>query len=140
METISNESNETILRVHLKREGFKLTDKKSNGKLKEDLRATKGEVEYFVECIGYKRLPNSRSIDFFQSFFRAISRLDDGAKNIAIALPHLYLQGMESRLKNYKIAWKRLGQKFPELELWFVSEEGITRLKWNKVYDKYLKN
>ena len=29
METISNESNETILRGHLKREGFKLTDKKN---------------------------------------------------------------------------------------------------------------
>ena len=140
METMSNQTTENLLRSFLKKENFSLSKPKLNGDLGADIEATKGNLTYFIECIGYKRQNSARSKDFFEAFFRAISRLDNGAENIVIALPELYLTGMSSRLTHYKIGWKRLGVSFPELELWFISNEKITRFKWNDVYDKYLKN
>lgn len=55
------------------------------------------ERRQMIEAIGFKSSPPARAKDLFESFFRAASRLKDGAKKLAIALPLRAQAGLPAR-------------------------------------------
>ena len=120
MNPVSNNLVETCLRNILKEEGFKLNPKRGNGERGVDIIASKGGVSHYIEVIGAKKQGPARSKDFYEGFFRTVSRLNDGAKNCALALPDSFGKGMNRRVKQHFEAWKRIGAAFPELEIWLV--------------------
>ncbi|MCB9292561.1 MAG: hypothetical protein H6559_05455 [Lewinellaceae bacterium] len=129
----SNKEMEIGLREILISKGYEIFGNiKENGETGCDLIAEKDRNTYHIEVIGYKRTGPARSKDFFQVFFRAVSRLDDNAKNCVIALPCNFLRGIKQRTNNYKVAWDRIGKIFPELVFWFVDLENrkITPIHW----------
>ncbi|MEK6651540.1 MAG: restriction endonuclease [Nitrospirota bacterium] len=131
---ISNSDVEHCLRACLETEGYKLTAIRKNGETGVDLIAKKENEEYYIEVIGFKQSPPARSKDFYEIFFRAISRLKDGAKNIVIALPERFGKGLHQRASQYGEAWKRIGKTFPELEIWLINSTepySYKRTSWN---------
>ena len=86
----------------------------------------------FIEVIGFKDSPPARSKDFFEVFFRVISRLNEGARRLVIALPDGFSRGLHQRASVYGPAWARLGVAFPELEVWLVDhkEPSYRRTTW----------
>ena len=91
--------------------------------------ATKHGEAFHIEVIGYKSSGPARAKDFYEVFFRAVSRLNDGATHCVIALPKQFETGLPQRAKQHRIAWKRIGDAFPELEIWVIDVE-------NKTYKK----
>lgn len=130
----SGKQVESVLRRLLPRQGYRLLNKpRKRGETGADIIARKGDVRVFIECIGYQEVPSLRSKQFYEVFFRAISRLQDGATKCAIALPIRFKKGRKQRAKQYGEAWKRIGNAFPELEIWSVNVKRITyeEHKWN---------
>lgn len=129
---VANAAAEAALRACLTAEGFSLTPQRGYGEIGVDVVATKpGEVLH-IEVIGLKASPPARSKDFFEVFFRAISRLNDGANRVVIALPARFGQGLHQRATFYGVAWQRLGLAFPELEVWLIdhSAPSYRRCTW----------
>lgn len=132
---ISNDDVERCLRACLEAEGYKLSSPRKNGETGVDLIAQKGNKKYYIEVIGFKKFPPARSKDFYEVFFRAVSRLKDGAKSIVITLPERFGNGLNRRASQYGEAWKRIGDAFPELEIWLVNCEqpySYKQTTWNK--------
>ena len=120
---ISNNLVEKCLRKILSEEGYKLSSPRKHGETGVDILASKGSTVFYIEVIGFLSPPPVRSKDFYQVFFRAISRLEDGAKYCVIALPKRFERGFPMRVKQYKTAWARISKAFPELEIWLVDIE-----------------
>jgi hypothetical protein len=116
---------EESLRRCLAGEGYALSAVPKHGETGVDVEATMGRRRVYIEVIGYKSCPPARAKDFFEVFFRAISRIEGGARRIVIALPARFEKGLPTRAGHYGVAWWRLGQAFPELRMWLVdTEEG----------------
>jgi hypothetical protein len=130
----TNKGTESVLRELLEKEGYELTTPRSHGQTGPDIVAERGADKIFIEVIGYKSSPPARSKDFFESFFRAVSRLKDGARKCVIALPSQFGRGLGARARQYGEAWTRIGKAFPELELWLVDDQKHTYKPegWNK--------
>jgi len=98
-----------------------------------DIIATKDKKEIHIEVIGYHSHGPTRAKDFFEVFFRSISRLKDGAIRCIIAMPNLAERGLPRRAYQYGIAWERIGKAFPEIEIWLVDIENqmYRQTKWN---------
>jgi len=130
----SGEQVESVLRRLLPRQGYKLLNKpRKQGETGADIIARKGDMQVFIECIGFQEVAPLRSKQFYEVFFRAISRLKDGATRCVIALPIRFKRGMNQRANHYGEAWKRIGDAFPELEIWFVNvkENTYEEHKWS---------
>ena len=123
---------EKCLRDLLTERNYKMNETRDKGETGVDIEARKGDNIYHIEVISYKQKGPARSKDFFQVFFRAISRLNDGATHCVIALPSEFEKGLPMRVKQYKIAWERIGNVFPELEIWLIDPESkkCKRTKW----------
>src|SRR5688572_20887945 len=106
---------DAAIRAALGDEGFTVSESRANGETGADLLAKLGSEEWYIESIGYNAVPSQRSYDFYTSFFRAISRLKDGASRIAIALPAAFGRGLHQRARHYGEGWVRIGAAFPEL-------------------------
>ena len=117
---ISNSLAEYTLRNCLEKEGYKLSPKRGHGELGVDIVATKDDEDFHIEVIGFKDKGPTRAKDFYEVFFRAISRLKDGAQYCVIALPDRFKRGLPQRARQYGIAWRRVGEAFPELEIWLI--------------------
>ena len=130
---ISNEDTESCLRKILREEGYELTPLRACGEMGVDIVAKRGRKSFYIEVIGYKSSGPARARDFFQAFFRAVSRIKDGAKNCAIAMPSRAKRGLNQRARQYGESWTRIGEAFPELEIWLVDVENRTyeRSTWN---------
>lgn len=129
-----SEQVESVLRRLLSQRGYELLNKpRAHGETGADIIAKKGRVRVFIECIGFQENPPLRSKQFYECFFRAISRLKDGATRCVLALPTRFNKGRKRRAKQYGEAWKRIGNAFPELEIWSVNvtEEVCEEHKWN---------
>ncbi len=124
MPKVSNEETENCLRELLKIEGYELSPIRASGETGVDILATKNDTKIHIEVIGYKSKGPARAKDFFQTFFQAVSRLDDGAVRCVIAMPHYAKTGLPSRANQYRVAWPRIGKAFPELEIWLVNVDG----------------
>ena len=118
-----NSEMEKSLRAMLEREGYVLSRERMHGETGVDIIARKGEEEIHIEVIGYRASGPARAKDFYECFFRIISRLKDGAKRIVMALHSQAECGLPARARQYGEAWKRIGNAFPELEIWLVDHE-----------------
>ena len=130
----SSEIAEDVLRERLKAEGYLLTARRGHGETGVDIFAKKGEVVYAIDVIGYKEQGPARAKDFFEGFFRTISRIDQhpGATPV-LALPREFAVGARARRSNHGSGWDRIGQAFPEFEIWYVDCEAraYRSIKWN---------
>lgn len=132
---ITNPETENCLRELLKKEGYTLSDVKAHGETGTDIIATRNNEELYIEVIGYKRTGPSRAKDFFEVFFRAISRLNDkNCKHCIIALPNNFKIGLPQRVKQHEVAWQRIVKTFPELEIWLVDVENKKYQRTSWVY------
>lgn len=130
---IANQLVESVLRRCLITEGYALTLPKANGETGVDLIASKDKEQIYIEVIGFKDRPPARSKDFYEVFFRAVSRLKSGATSIAIALPERFARGLNQRAAVYGPAWFRLAAAFPEISVWLVNcvdPESYRRTTW----------
>ena len=95
--------------------------------------AEKGTEVLHIEAIAFKSSPPARSKDFYEAFFRAVSRIQLNATGCVIALPSRFGMGLHQRAKAIGKAWGRIGNAFPELEIWLVdtSDGTINRTAWN---------
>lgn len=129
---ISSKTVETVLRKLLLKEGYRLTKPRVNGETGVDIIAKRKSEILYIEIISFKSSGHARSRDFFQAFFRAVSRLDKKGSICAIALPERFQRGLPNRVKQYNEAWRRIGIAFPELEIWLIDVDRKTckRTKW----------
>lgn len=131
--SVTNYQTEECLRTILNIEGYRLSETLPPGGLGCDIIAKKGRKTIHIEVIGFKDQGPSRSLDFYQVFFRAISRIKDGAKHCVIAAPKRFGNGLQQRASQYGEAWERIGHSFPELEIWLVDVDTISykETSWN---------
>jgi hypothetical protein len=134
---ISNASVEECLRRALAAEGFSLSRRRLFGEPGVDILASKGDETIHIEVIGYKAAGAMRAKDFFEAFFKAVARLDNGAKVCVIAQATNAKAGLPARAAQRREAWLRIGAAFPELELWFVDVETgrYERTRWGQWLD-----
>jgi hypothetical protein len=123
---ITSKEIERCLRACLAAEGFELSAERAYGQTGADICARRGGEQISIEVIGFKSSPPARAKDFYESFFRAISRLDSGAPRCVIALPSRFGLGLPARARQHGQAWARIGNAFPELEIWLVDAEAGT--------------
>jgi hypothetical protein len=129
---ITSVAVEECLRACLSREGYKLNMVRRHGETGVDIEACKGPFMAAIEVIGYHSSGSTRARDFFQAFFRTVSRLNDGAARCVLAVPARFSAGLPTRANQHRVAWKRIAKAFPELEIWPVDTErqSYERTKW----------
>ena len=131
---ISNNDAETCLREIMESEGFNLSPERKHGETGVDVIASQNNEIFHIEVIGYKSSGPARAKDFYESFFRVISRIKDGAKKCVIAMPINAKVGLPARANQYGVAWGRIGFAFPELEIWLIDTEKriIEKSTWSE--------
>ena len=134
---VLNKDTEQCLREILTFEGFELSPERKAGETGVDIIANRNIDVFHIEVIGYKSSGPARAKDFYESFFRVISRLNNGAEKCVIAMPINAKIGLPARANQYGIAWDRIGMAFPELEIWLIDIknkqiEKSTWAEWRK--------
>jgi hypothetical protein len=129
---VSSKQVEDVLRALLVEAGYSVNAERKNGETGTDIEARRHNEAIHIEAIAFKSSPPARSKDFYEAFFRSISRLGHGATRCVIALPARFGMGLRQRANTYDPAWKRLGDAFPELEVWLVDtvEKKYKRTSW----------
>jgi hypothetical protein len=129
---VASSQIEEVLREVLAAEGYSVSPQRGHGETGVDILAEKGQTRYYIEAISHKSSPPARSKDFFEAFFRAVSRLDDGAEHCVVAVSHLTARGLPDRARQYRIACRRISEAFPELAIWTVNTEtrSVARTTW----------
>jgi len=125
---------EQVVREYLEEKGCILSPPREHGETGPDIRATSDVSTWFVEVIGFQAVPPVRSREFYEAFFRLISRDRDNPNDILVlALPKRFKTGMRQRMKQYPIAWGKLGKAFPNLSIWYVDTErsNIEEYTWS---------
>ena len=95
---------------------------------------------YYIEAIAFnKKNRGKNQSDFWKAFAQAISRLNNQNSHkpdkIVIALPYDFRKGWISRINIHgKDIWCRIGNAFPELEIWFVSDDKLEPYSWNNAF------
>ncbi len=135
-EKIKNEDVEKSLRKSLKTEGYTMSKPKKHGETGVDIWAEKNGEVLHIEVIGYSSSPPKRARDFYEVFFRAVSRLNNNATHLIIALPEQFKMGLPQRIKQHGVAWKRIENAFPELEIWFVDIKNKTYKKMREYLEQ----
>src|SRR4030043_898753 len=105
---VPNRRIEDVLRKLLIPEGYRLSKPKASGETGTDIVAEKRGTRHHIEVITYKRSRPARARDFFQVFFRAISRIKEGANSCVIAMPKEAGRGLPRRASQYVESWSRL--------------------------------
>jgi hypothetical protein len=126
---------ENCLRGLIAEEGYKLSKKTGLGKLGPDIKATKENENWYIEVVGFEEPGIERIQDFYQAFFQAVSRLNNkDCRHIVIAMPKKAAKILSIRAKIYKVAWERIANIFPELEIWLVDVENQKYQKTSWIY------
>lgn len=120
---VRNEDTERCLRELLREEGYMLSPLREHGETGVDILAKKDGETLHIEVIGYKASGPARAKDFYEGFFRTISRIKDGAQRCVLAMPAQGERGLPQRADQYGEAWIRIGDAFPELAIWLVDTE-----------------
>lgn len=120
---IQNKDLEMCLRAALEKGGYSLSHERRYGETGVDIVAQKGDELIHIEVIGYKATGPARSRDFYECFFRTVSRLNDGAKQCVMAMHKQAGVGLPARARHYGEAWRRIGMAFPELNIWLIDPE-----------------
>ncbi len=134
MKLIQADDIESVLRRYLARQGYSCSLKKQRGETGCDIRATQDGISHlFIEAIGFQQHAPIRSREFYECFFRVVSR-DRGCKDdtLVMALPSRFIRGMPQRKRQYGVAWEKIGRAFPNLEIWYVDTENevVERRSW----------
>lgn len=131
--SVTSSEVEDCLRQLLKDEGYSVSPKRLHGENGVDVIASRDSETYHIEVIGYKKVGAVRAKDFFEGFFRIVSRLNDGAVHCVLALSHHAATGLPARAKQHRVAWLRIADAFPELEIWLVDTENraYNRTTWS---------
>jgi hypothetical protein len=131
---VTNGEIEECLRRLLEAEGCSLSPLRSHGETGVDIIAKKESETWHIEVVGYKKVGAVRAKDFFEGFFRAVSRLNDGATYCVLALSHMAAVGLPARAKHHRVAWLRIGEAFPELNIWLVDTDtrAYRRTSWRQ--------
>src|SRR6266540_1378503 len=131
---VANAQVELALREVLAAEGYMLSPLRANGETGVDIVAKKDGTSIHIECIGYKSAPPQRAKDFYESFFRIVSRLNDGADHLVVALAAQARAGLPARARQHRVAWGRIAKAFPELEIWLVDTTAsrVTHHTWGE--------
>jgi len=130
---VTSNQVEAAVRTALAQEGYKISVERGYGETGTDIIAERTGELLHIEAIAFKSSPPARAKDFYEVFFRAVSRLDDGATACVIALPSRFGMGLPQRAKAIGRAWHRIGKAFPELKIWLVdnSDGSIVRTEWS---------
>lgn len=130
---VTSKEVETTVRSVLGNEGYKTSLERTHGETGTDIIAQRGNELLHIEAISFKSSPPSRAKDFYEVFFRAISRIEVGATACIIAVPSRFGMGLHQRAKKIGIAWGRLGYAFPEVQIWLidVTEGSLKKTTWN---------
>jgi hypothetical protein len=130
---VSADKVEEIVRQQLEDEGYALSAARLHGQNGTDIVAKTGDQCLHIEAIASKESPSARAKDFYEAFFRATSRLKDGATLCIVALPARFGMGLPQRAKAAGPAWQRIGKAFPELQIWLIDSEArsIKRTCWS---------
>jgi len=126
---VTNISTDETLRELLMKDGYKMNPQRMHGEQGTDIVALNYDKVIYIEVIGHKADNNNRAKDFYEVFFRALARLNEGAKKIVIAVPSVSRRSIKNRANYIITAWKRIANAFPELEIWLVDVK-------NKRYEK----
>jgi hypothetical protein len=129
---------EQVVRRYLEDRGSHLSSPKKSGETGPDIVAKSGKSTWFVEVIGFQEKPWIRSREFYEAFFRIISR-DRGnpTDSLVLALPKRFKAGMRQRTKQYPVAWEKLGKAFPNLSIWYVDtqQDTLEKYSWSVPFD-----
>jgi hypothetical protein len=130
---ITSKQVEAVIREVLAQEGYTTSAERGIGETGTDIVAERGGEVLHIEAIAFKTSPPARAKDFYEAFFRAVSRLEHKATGCVIALPSRFGIGLPQRAQAIGLAWRRLGNAFPELEIWLVNagEGSIQKTSWN---------
>ena len=129
---VSSAVTEFCLRGILAAENYTLSKQRGHGETGVDLLAERDDERLHIEVISYKSSGPARAKDFYEAFFRAISRIDDGATECIIAVAAQTGVGLPTRAQQYGSSWNRISQAFPELKIWLVDERAnsVKRTGW----------
>lgn len=95
---------------------------------------------YYFETIAFSAGSGKNQSDFWKAFAQAISRLNLSSQwghpdYVVLALPGDFLSGWKQRVAIHgEDVWQRIGNAFPQLQIWFVSEGSLLRKPWNDAY------
>ncbi len=130
---VTSSEVEAVVRRVLAGEGYLTSAERGIGETGTDIVAEKGSEVLHIEAIAFKSSGPARAKDFYEAFFRAVSRIEVGATRCVIALPARFGKGLHQRANAIGSAWKRIGDAFPELAIWLVdtSDQTIDRTNWN---------
>ena len=79
---VTNISTDETLRELLLKEGFKLNPQRMHGEQGTDIVALNYDKVIYIEVIGHKADRGHRTTDFYEVFFRALARLNEGEKKL----------------------------------------------------------
>lgn len=129
---------ERVIRKYLKESGYSLSSPRNYGQTGADIIAKFGESTCFVEIIGFQSHAPIRSREFYEAFFRVISRdRNNPQDSLVLALPKRFKDGMRQRKQHYSVAWNKMGEAFPNLKLWYVNtdEDTVEEYQWSNPHD-----
>jgi len=135
---VEAEAVEQVIRRYLEGKGYALSPRKKRGQTGADIIARYDKSTLFVEVIGFQSKPPTRSREFYEAFFRVISRDRGNPDDILIVgLPMRFKDGMRQRKQQYPVAWEKLGKAFPNIRLWYVDTEQDTLEEyfWSNPFD-----
>jgi hypothetical protein len=131
---VTSAAVEDAVRSALLAEGWVVSTPRRHGEAGADIEAVREGKRLCVEAIAFKSSGPARAKDFYEAFFRAASRVGPSTTRVAIALPARFAVGLPQRVHALGHAWRRIGEAFPELEIWLV-ETVATRIRqtsWNE--------
>ena len=111
----------------------------------DHIHISKDGKRYYFEAIAFSidregHGTGKNQSDFWKAFSQALSRLNPQSRweppdYTIIALPWDHLNGWRQRTAQLgEDVWRRIGDAFPQLEIWFVSETELLCKSWNEAY------
>ncbi len=130
-ELITASEVEQVIRKYLEGDGCNMSSSRKWGETGADIIATRGKSTWYVEVIGFHSNKSIRSRKFYEAFFRVVSRDRDNPNDmLIIGLPVRFKDGMRRRRNQYPVAWDKLGEAFPNLQVWYADTERKTVEKY----------
>ncbi len=128
MKLIASRDVELVVSQYLRDKGYTVVcADRRNGTTGCDIIATNGGQRILIEVIGFQGVAPVRSREFYECFFRAISRDEDlTGDRLVMALPIRFSEGMHQLKSHYARAWDKIGRAFPNLEIWYVDTKTNT--------------
>ena len=131
MKLVASRDVESVVNRYLRDKGYAVVcADRRNGTTGCDIIARYGGQRILLEVIGFQSVAPIRSREFYECFFRAISRDEDRTGDrLVMALPIRFSDGIRQRKSHYAHAWNKISRAFPNLEIWYVDTKRGTVLE-----------